>query len=191
MWEIAGQPLSSLPGRLVHEASCDRMDSERLGNLIDRHSAALELYARQWCDDPADVVQEAFVKLSVLSVEPLNPAAWLFRAVRNGAINEGISRKRRLRHETRAAAWFEASRATRHDPAFDVEAVQGALASLPVEEREVIVARLWGGLTFEQVAELTGSSSSSAHRLYQAGLAALRDRLGVSCRTKPTRSTPS
>ena len=39
-----------------------------------------------------------------------------------------------------------------------------------MEQREVIVAQLWGGLTFEQVGELMGSSSSTAHRLYQAGL---------------------
>jgi RNA polymerase sigma factor (sigma-70 family) len=167
------------------------MDPELLGRLIDRHAAALELYARQWCDGPEDVVQEAFVKLAAQPRTPLNPAAWLFRAVRNGAINAVIARRRRRHHEAKAAAevpaWFEVDASARHgpEPGGDPETAQAALSALPVEQREVIVARLWGGLTFEQIAELIGTSASSAHRLYHSGLSALRERLGVSCRKGP------
>ena len=42
------------------------MDPDLLGNLLDQHSSSLELYARQWCDSPEDVVQEAFLKLAGL-----------------------------------------------------------------------------------------------------------------------------
>lgn len=168
------------------------MDSEQLGRLIDRLAGALELYARQWCDEPEDVVQEAFVRLAGQRQCLLNPDAWLFKAVRNGAINAGIARRRRRRHEAEAgtppSAWFET------DPsasALDAESAQSALSTLPAETREIIVARIWGGLTFEQIAEVAGISSSSAHRLYQAGLAALRERLGVLCRTSPSRPTPN
>jgi len=28
------------------------MDPDLLGNLLDQHAAALELFARQWCDVP-------------------------------------------------------------------------------------------------------------------------------------------
>jgi RNA polymerase sigma-70 factor (ECF subfamily) len=52
---------------------------------------------------------------------------------------------------------------------------------LPLDEREVIVAHLWGGLTFEQIAAVAGCSSSTAHRRYAAGLSALRERLHVPC----------
>ena len=34
-----------------------------LGELLDRHGAALVLFARQFCASPEDVVQEAFVQL--------------------------------------------------------------------------------------------------------------------------------
>ncbi|GAC1450113.1 MAG: RNA polymerase sigma factor [Isosphaeraceae bacterium] len=172
------------------------MEPELLGSLIDRLAAALELYARQWSEAPEDVVQEAFVKLAAEPEPPIKPDAWLFRTVRNGAINAGIAGRRRRRHEfqaaARAPAWFEVDPVGRHEGAIDPEAAQAALAGLPVEQREVIVAHLWGGLTFEQIAELAGSSASSAHRLYHAGLFALRERLGVSCRaTNTSRTIPS
>jgi RNA polymerase sigma-70 factor (ECF subfamily) len=48
---------------------------------------------------------------------------------------------------------------------------------LPLEQREVVVARIWGGLTFEEVARLAGCSLPTAQRRYQAGLAVLRERL--------------
>jgi RNA polymerase sigma-70 factor (ECF subfamily) len=162
--------------------------------LMDRLAAALELYARQWCDEPEDVVQETFVKLSEQAAPPLNPAAWLFRTVRHRAINAGIARKRRLRHEAEAAAnvhaWFDSSPTGRAGALVDPESAQAALAALPLEQREIIVAHLWGGLTFDQIAELVGSSTSTTNRLYQAGLTALRERLGVPCQTKRSRRIP-
>ena len=46
-----------------------------------------------------------------------------------------------------------------------------------VDVREVIGARLWGGLTFDEVARLVGCSLATAHRRFQAGLTELRMRL--------------
>jgi RNA polymerase sigma-70 factor (ECF subfamily) len=161
------------------------MDSDELGRLIDQHAAALELYARQWCDAPEDVVQEAFLKLAGQAVVPANPAAWLFRVVRNRAINAATAARRRRRHETAAAGeasnWFQPSSRPDRGDSLDPETAAAELSALPIEQREVIVAYLWGGLTFEQIAEVSGTSSSAAHRLYCAGLSTLRERLGVSC----------
>ena len=165
------------------------MGLEVLGHLVDGHAAALVLYARQWCLTPEDVVQDAFVKLVSQKSPPANPVPWLYRVVRNGAISTARSAQRRRRHESLAAsrnpAWFLPG-----EPAgLDAETATVALQRLPLEQREVIVAHLWGGLTFEQIAEVIGTSSSTAHRWYLAGLAGLRERLGVSC--PPKRTNPS
>ncbi len=53
------------------------------------------------------------------------------------------------------------------------------LERLPADEREAIVARLWGGLSFEQIADLAGCSPSTAFRRYSAGIEALRKELNV------------
>jgi RNA polymerase sigma-70 factor (ECF subfamily) len=166
------------------------MDSNELGRLIDRHAAALELYARQWCDSPEDVVQEAFLKLAGQGSLPANPAAWLFRVVRNGAINAALAARRRRRHESGAAAralsWFHRPSSAARGDSLDPETATAELQALPLEQRAVIVAHLWGGLTFEQIAEVSGISSSTAHRLYGSGLSLLRERLGVPCRNSRT-----
>ncbi len=172
-----------------HEASKSpkMMDPELLGRLIDRHAPALELFARQWCDSAEDVVQEAFVRLAGQDPTPMEPLAWLFRVVRNGAVNAGIASRRRKRHEKSAAAtgtaWFHADTGFEFEP----ELVQATLATLPIDQREVIVAHLWGGLSFQEIAVLIDSSRSSVHRRYQAGIVTLREILGVTC---PDRSSP-
>jgi RNA polymerase sigma factor (sigma-70 family) len=161
------------------------MGPELLGRLVDRHAAALVLYARQWCAAPEDVVQEAFLKLVAQRPPPDNPVPWLYRVVRNAALGAARAERRRRFHEEAAAqqvpAWF----VNPEPEGLDVRAVTAGLQALPPEQREVIVAHLWGGLTFEQIAEVAGCSSSTAHRWYAAGLAVLRERLGVPCPTKP------
>jgi RNA polymerase sigma-70 factor (ECF subfamily) len=144
------------------------------------------LYAQQWCRTPEDVVQEAFLRLIQEPKEPENVVAWLYRVVRHRALNATRSAVRRARRESEAAVsgevWFE--------PWCEQLAADEAtetLKRLPIEQREVIVARLWGGLSFQEVADLTGTSLSTAYRRYQAGLEALRERLGVECPENETR----
>jgi RNA polymerase sigma-70 factor (ECF subfamily) len=85
------------------------MSPADLARLIDGHSAPLVLYARQWCDAPEDVVQEAFVKLVRQRRPPEDVVAWLYRVVRHGALNAAKSARRRQRRESAAARpvrWF-------------------------------------------------------------------------------------
>ena len=154
------------------------MTTARLAELIDAHAAALTLLARTYCAQPEDAVQAAFGRLVQRRAEPDDPAAWLFRAVRNAALDTAKSERRRTRREARAArpeAWFAEASVNGLDVADAVAAVQ----ALPEAERDAIVARLWGGLTLEQVADAVGCSTSTAQRRYEAGIARLRERFGV------------
>lgn len=161
------------------------MTPAQVARLIDTHSAALVLCARQWCAEPEDVVQEAFVKLVRQSRPPIDAVAWLYRVVRNGAIDASKMARRRQRRETSVARpdrWFVEDEVD----GLDAETAVAALEQLGGEQREIIVARHWGGLTFEQIAEVVGCSASTAFRRYTAGVEELRKQLGVIC---PNRSS--
>ena len=150
-----------------------------LADLIAHHAAALVLFARQWCDCPEDAVQEAFCNLA-RTPRPDDPVAWLYRVVRNAAVDAGRSARQRARRERVAARpvlWF----AETDIDGLDAGAAVAALEALAPGPREVIVARLWGGLTLEQAGVAAGCSVSTAHRRYEAGIAALRERLGAAC----------
>jgi RNA polymerase sigma-70 factor (ECF subfamily) len=157
------------------------MNVDELGRLVDSHAGALMLYARQWCTAPEDVVQEAFIKLACQSTWPDHAVGWLYRVVRRGAISAGRAESRRRKHEGQAAARREPWFVPREQDALDAERVTAALDTLPALEREVLVAHLWGGLTFEQIGRLVGTSSSSAHRRYLSGLTRMRERFQLPC----------
>lgn len=160
------------------------MNPRWLANLIDQHASALVLYARQWCAVPEDVVQDAFLKLVQARRLPDDPVAWLFRVVRHAALDDAkMERRRKTREQQAPTRWFA-------EPELDGLDAPSAIAALEVlaaEQREVIVARLWGGLTLEQIAVVAECSVSSVHRRYEAGIAHLRKVLGVPC---PTPSKP-
>ncbi len=149
-------------------------------HVLETQASALELYARAWCTTPEDVVQDAIVQLAQQRPLPERPIGWLYCAVRRGAISAGRADHRRKRHESVAARpleWFEPA----VGDVLDARVATEALGELALDHREVLVARLWGGLNFTEIGELVGCSSSAAHRRYAAGLAALRERLGVPC----------
>jgi len=153
------------------------MEAEQLGRLIDSQAAALVLYARQWCASPEDVVQDGFARLA--SRMPDDPLAWIYRVVRNRAISVGRSERRRRHREEQVATqtWFVATPGDR----LDAVAATAALAHLPDDEREVVVAHVWGGLSFAEIGRLMNSSAATAHRRFVAGLSNLRSRLETSC----------
>ena len=158
------------------------MTPGEIANLIDRHGATLVLFARQWCQAPEDVVQDAFVKLVALRQPPREPVPWLYSVVRNGALDWGKTARRRQQREqavAREVRWFVEPEVD----GLDAGAAVAALERLPIEQREPIVAHLWGGLSFEQIAEVASCSPSTAFRRYSAGIEILRKELGASCPT--------
>lgn len=151
-----------------------------LEELFDALSSPLTLYAQQWCNSPDDAVQEAFVDLSNCKSVPLSPKAWLYTTTRRKAQNIARAEMRRARHqqnfarqqssENLSADWFSSSDGATLVP----EQIAQGLQRLPPDQRELLVARVWGELNFEELSILMGCSVSSAHRRYAAALQHLK-----------------
>ncbi len=151
------------------------MDPTVLGHLYRQHAPVLRLYARQWGGSGEDLVQDAFVSLAQEIPPPDLVLSWLYRVVRNAALARHRSAGRRRQREQQVGtpeAWFSPV-----EERLDADEATRRLAELDLEVREVIVARLWGGLTFEDIAGLVGCSLATAHRRYHSGLVELRERL--------------
>ena len=155
------------------------LESKLIVGCFKAHSGALMLYARQWLStgEAEDAVHDVFVRLIALERPPDDAKAWLFRAVRNEAISKSRSFWRRKRRESKVSSerrdWFE----HRVEDLIDAEAAQRALATLSTEQREVVVLRIWAGLGFQQIAELTGASVSTTFERYKTALARMKAQL--------------
>jgi RNA polymerase sigma-70 factor (ECF subfamily) len=161
--------------------------------LVAERAAGLRLYACQLLpDDPSaadDVVQEAMVSLLTLAMPPDEPVPWMYRVIRNAAFDHRRSsarRKRRERHVAEASReWFVSRRAA---AVIDAETVERCLAKLPAEQREIVVLRIWNGLSFAEIGTIVQRSASTVHGHYEDALTQMRTVLEDPCETKATRS---
>jgi RNA polymerase sigma-70 factor, ECF subfamily len=149
-------------------AGCDWRE-----RLYDAKAAQLVLYGRALGlshSESEDVVQEAFMALLTLTKIPYCPEAYLYRAVRNKALNYKRGLWRRVARELESSRWFERS----PDESEAERAAMDCLTKLPAEQREVIVLKIWSQQTFEEIGELLEISPNTAAGRYRYGMAKLR-----------------
>ena len=155
------------------------IDTKELGHLFEVNGAKLVLYARQWFDRQLaeDIVQEVFIRLMAQRRMPTNVRAWLFRATRNAAVSRVRSERRRKKREKQRAAdrsnWFNPG----PDNSIDAGTIQAALDLLTEGQREVVVLRIWGGLTLQEAADIVGRPVSTVFSRYRSALAQMRRKL--------------
>jgi len=145
------------------------------------HGRQLVLYARQFVDhhaDAEDIVQEAFVRFWPQRDRVRQPVAYLYRSVRNTAQNWRRGRQRRDRHERSAFRPPLGGQAPDHLEAAERQrAIECALASLPGEHREIVVMKIWGGLSFESIGVALELSRSTVHARYREAMTMLESKL--------------
>jgi RNA polymerase sigma-70 factor (ECF subfamily) len=117
-----------------------------------------------------DVLQETFVALLKLERSPDNPEHYCIRAFRNRALNFKRGLWRRVARELESARWFEPA-----EVKYDLEeAAKRALAKLPVEQREVIVLKIWHDMTYQEIAETLEVSPNTVAGRYRYGMEKLK-----------------
>ena len=134
-----------------------------------------------------DVLQETFAALLRLPRMPEKPENYCLRSFRNRTLNHRRTLWRRLTRELESSRWFERSPG-------ESEAERAAmrqLASLPAEQREVIVLKIWHQSTFEEIGGLLDLSPNTVASRYRYGLQKLRTRLKGDAheRTRPFGNT--
>ena len=153
------------------------MHETDFAQLVRLRLAPLVLYAKQWDAESAeDIVHEAFLKLAGKIREgcpPRHPDSWLYSTVRNLAIDQFRSRQQFAKHSEKIAlakeSWFV------QQESLDADFFTEQLQKLPLEQREVIVAHLWGEQSFRTIAKMTGRPFSTVRRQFHDGIATLRE----------------
>jgi RNA polymerase sigma-70 factor, ECF subfamily len=126
--------------------------------------------------DAQDVLQEALIESWRRHGKDDRcppPDALVFATIRRRAIDLGRSMQRREKRESQAG-WFESESAD--SPNSDVE-LERAVKDLQPIYREVVVLKIWGGLTFEKIAETLGIPLNTAASRYRYALEDLRSAL--------------
>ncbi len=147
--------------------------SDWLENLYETKAAELILYGRALGlghAEAEDVLQESFVAMMEKSERPAQPAHYLVRSFRNRALNFRRTLWRRFTRELESHRWFEKS----SGESLTERAAMRCLAGLPLEQREVIVLKIWHQYTFEEIGGVVDISPHTAAGRYRYGLKKLK-----------------
>ena len=55
--------------------------------------------------------------------------------------------------------------------------IENAMADLPLDQREVVVMKIWGEMTFSQIGKVMSLPRSTAHATYGAAMTRLHEKL--------------
>jgi RNA polymerase sigma-70 factor, ECF subfamily len=62
----------------------------------------------------------------------------------------------------------------------DAQQVRDALNSLPKDKRDIVIMRLWDGLSYKEIADLTGKSEAACKMTFSRAVADLRPQMSAS-----------
>jgi RNA polymerase sigma factor (sigma-70 family) len=169
--------------------------SQWIGAALSRHEGPLLRFAARLLGDAdraKDVVQETFLRLCREDPARLDGrlVPWLFTVCRNRALD--VRRK-----ERRVSSLDESGSA--EPPAPDPspmlalesqEALRGVrevIATLPASQQEALRLKFQDGLSYKEIAAVTGLSVTHVGVLIHTGLKAVRNRLGPGARLEAVR----
>jgi len=152
-----------------------------LGEIYERFRR--ELFVTAWSvlrqtDLAEDAVHSAFARLVRLPEPPADPKLYVFRSVRNSAIDLLKARARR-REEPLAVDWDAAGPAADAASAELSELVSDALERLASEGREVIELHLQAALTFQEISQMLDEPLPTVTARYYRALEKLGQEIKV------------
>lgn len=156
---------------------------------LGEYSARLMLYARQQCRreaDAEDALQESLIQL-VRTVESGDfkgsPDQWLsyaYTAIRHRAMDKGRREEVRMQYAERVQEsdpdlglcnpWLVSASDDEHMR----QQVEKYLQEINPDFAEVIVLRMWGDRTFQEIADILNLSISTVASRYRYGIDGLR-----------------
>ncbi len=163
--------MQSLAARLA------RGEESAFAELYDACADRLHGFLVSWlgnADSAAEVLQTAFVQAvqnrkRFAKVD--NPQAYVFQIARNEALR-GMRQARRWRSFSAAG---EEPQTTASDAPWEKEELAAtALAKLDRDEREIVELKIYGSLTFQEIALVTGQPLGTVTTRYRRALESLR-----------------
>lgn len=163
-------------------ASDQTMQREWLAALYDEHGSRTFRYLLAILgnrNDAEDVLHSAFVELArrpgiCRTVQA--PAAYLLSTARRIALRQRRKIEAAPRHNQELDL-LEVRQPAQQTPG-DVERLQRAILSLPLEQREVLVLKAFEDMTFQDIANSLQISPNTAASRYRYALDKLRALLG-------------
>lgn len=166
-------------------AECQKGNLSAFDDLYTLHVDAIYKYLHRRTlvrEIAEDLTSTVFLKAmeSIRSFDPVRGPfrAWLYRIARNALIDHY------RRHSSKTvdieSVWdlpSEESASELAEQSMDAKKLHEALAKLNPAQRQVVLLRMWEGLSYKEIAEITGKSEGSLKVMFCRSVSELRSNL--------------
>lgn len=155
-----------------------RFSFNQLERLFSMHHRSLYVSALSITKDSAaaeDAVHDALLAVSDIKIRPDDLKAYLFKVVRNKALMHVKQRAKFVEGEL--ATDFIDSGSLNSENKLFVRQVLKEIEALDKDTQQIILLKLFSGLAFREIAEITGSSENTVASKYRRGIVKLQEKL--------------
>lgn len=164
---------------------CQQGQTENFDALYTRHLKgiyAFIFYRTMERYTAEDLTSQTFLK-AYENLSSFNPkkgafSTWLYRIARNTVFDHFRTLHK---HEDIDEVWdlpSDDNPFLKASNKLDYEQIHQALQHLSKEKRELVLLRLWDGLSYKEIAEITGKSEASLKMMFSRTISEVRETLG-------------
>ncbi|MFH1822108.1 MAG: RNA polymerase sigma factor [Patescibacteria group bacterium] len=160
---------------------CQRGNLEKFGELYDQYIKKIYnfiFYKTGQKETAEDLTSHTFIK-ALENIGKYNStkgsfSSWLYRIARNTVIDYYRTRKENFDITDFTNLSSDENLEDQTDLKQQLEKVQKYLLNLKAEQREIIIMRVWDGLSYEEISQITGKSQASCKMLFLRTINKLR-----------------
>jgi len=161
--------------------ACQKGDLEKFGALYDKYIGKIydfiyfRLHHQQQAEDLTSLVfLKAIEKISSYNFNKGAFSTWLYKIARNALIDHFRSTKKEQNLETVWDLSDDQDIEQDTDNQAQWKKVQTYLDKLEKEQREIILFRVWDGLSYQEIAEITGRTPAALKMAFSRAINKLR-----------------
>ena len=165
---------------------CQQGNMEKFAKLYDKYAQAIYnfiYYKTMHKQTAEDITSLTFFK-AMDKIETFNSKdnfkAWLYKIARNSVIDHYRTSKATTNIETIWDISDQQSIVQQVDDKIKLDKVSTYLENFNKKQREIIMMRLWDGLSYQEIALITGQSEDNCRILVSRGLKKIKQTLIVS-----------
>jgi RNA polymerase sigma-70 factor, ECF subfamily len=160
-------------GALQTEVGSAAVAAELVENLHEQYAKAIRryclrrLHSPEEADDATQVVYLTAYRCLAEGVEPRAEGAWLFKIAENVVLQRrrALARRARVEYAVDVGRMADTLVAPALEATPELDGVREAVATMPESQRQAIVLREWYGLSYREVANELGVSSTAVEAL--------------------------
>lgn len=167
--------------------ACQNSDTKEFGKLYDEYIRKIydfiyyKTHHRETAEDlTSQTFMKALEKIGSFDCAKGSFSSWIYQIARNSVIDFYRTKKGDIGIDDIWDLSSDANIERDMDARQKIEKVEGYIGKLKSEQREIIILRVWQGMMYKEIAEITGKSEVSCKMMFSRAIRDLRKEMPLS-----------